>query len=358
MKTKLQKVSFNNKEIYVGLDVHSKTWHSTIIIDDFMKRKSFHADPEKVAEYLLKEYPGAKIWAAYEAGCFGFNIQRRLTAAGVKTKIFNPADIPTSDKESKQKTDKNDSKRIALSLKSSLVEGIYIPSIESEQDRILLRRRRDIVKKTTRVKNQIKAMLKIEGISYPAEYEDSRKHWSKRFISWLNGIKFPKSSSNYALDSYLRELEFIKSEKLIVSKQIHALSKSEQYAAHCSLLRSLPGVGLTTAMTVLTEIIDITRFKRGDGFINYLGLSPTEHSSGENRRIGHMTKRCNHYLRSLLIEAAWIAVRTDPAMTAYYSTRLKEMGKTKAIIKVARKLALRLRHAWLSNEQYVCSVLQ
>lgn len=352
MKTNLRKIDFQNQVLFTGLDVHQKTWHATLLIGEVQKSQSFERNPEKFAEYLKKNYPGATYKLAYEAGCFGFWIKERMEPLGIETIVVNPADIPTTDKDNRQKTDKNDSKKIAWALRSGLLNGIYVPDKEAQEERDLLRRRSDLIKKSTRIKNQIKAKLKFYGIEYPERFEKSGTHWSKCFLQWLASIKFESSSMKFVMNSLLREIKFIREEILIVTKQLRSLLKSEKHAEDTRILKSIPGIGEIATATILLEIMDIKRFKTSNEFLSFVGLAPTEHSSGIKRQIGHLNRRCNASLRTVFIEAAWIAIRNDPALTLYFNNCLKRGTKTYAIVKVAKKLANRTRYVWLNQCEY------
>jgi len=357
MNRKLIKVDFTNKEIFVGLDVHQKTWHATIIYEEVMDTRSFTASTGKFSEYLKRNYPGAKFKVGYEAGCFGYWIKEQLEAEGIETIVINAADIPTTDKEKRTKTDKIDSRKIAMAIKHGYSKGIYTPDREAQEHRSLTRRREDLSRKSTRAKNQIKALLKFYGISYPEEYEETSKHWSRQFMNWLQRIEFRTTRGKFIMESLVKELLFIRQEILLTTRQIRELSKSEQYREQYQILKKIPGIGLMSAMTILTEVVDIYRFKNKDEFTSYLGLSPTEHSSGESRKTGHMTKRCNHRLRTIYIESSWIAIRKDPALMEYYNESYKKIGcKPKAIVKVAKRLAVRTRYLLMSKNEYVIGV--
>ena len=122
---------------------------------------------------------------------------------------------------------------------------------------------------------------------------------------------------------------------------------------------SAPGVGLISSMTLLTEIVDFKRFKNLDSLASYSGLSPTEHSSGDKRIIGHLNRRCNSRLRKVLIESAWTAIRWDEELRSFYDRQVAERRKPKgeAIILVAKKLLSRIRYMVLHNEPYVSGVV-
>jgi transposase len=342
------------KNVYIGLDVHNKTWFGTIICDNVIdKTKSFEPDSEKLYSYLSKRYPGANYYAAYEAGYFGYWIYRELTFLGVDVIVVNPADIPTSDKDRRSKTDKNDSKKIAQSLNAGLLTSIYIPTPEEEERRSLVRHRDDLVKKSTRLKNQIKSFIKRHGIKYPEEFADSRRNWSRNFIKWLNTIKLSTKYGTMTLESLLHSLDFFGSELSNINKELHEMSETEELSNTISILKSIPGIGIINALTLQTEIMEIQRFSSGDKYISYVGLSPTEHSSGENRHIGYLNRRCNSRLRKVFIEASWIAIKRAPALEKYFIESSNKIGKVKSIVKVARKLANRTRYLLLNNENYI-----
>ena len=150
------------------------------------------------------------------------------------------------------------------------------------------RQKQDLTKKSTRVKNQIKGLLKYYGIRYPEEFDDSRCHWSKKFIGWLGSIKFETSYGKQCMESYLRELEFIKSEILTINRQLIKAQKEGFYKQEVEILKSIPGIGNVSVTTIMSELIDINRFIKRDNYLSYLGLAPTEHSSGDKRKIGHL----------------------------------------------------------------------
>jgi transposase len=356
MTTNKSKVlDFSGKSIYIGLDVHYKSWSVSLYSDEFeLKTFSQPPQPSVLANYLQKHYPGANFKAVYEAGFSGFWAQRELALMGIDCRVIHPADVPTSDKDKRQKTDKIDSRKLAKAIKNNEVDGIYIPSIEMQEDRNLLRARQKTVRDKTRVKNRIKSYLKFQGISL--QEFDYRK-WGKKYIKELKGISFSTSSGTLALVAYIHELEFLEEQENILDKQIKQLSQTVQYKENVSLLLSVPSIGLTSAMIFLTEIGDIKRFERLDNLCSFFGLIPNSHSSGDNERIGHITKRGNQFLKSILIECAWVAIRKDPALLQCYKELLTRMDANKAIIRIAKRLLSRIMHVLLKKDKYQLGVL-
>jgi len=138
--------------------------------------------------------------------------------------------------------------------------------------------------------------------------------------------------------------------------EVQALAQQERYRSQVDLLISVPGIGKLTSMILLTELGDITRFKKLDHLCSYIGLIPNVYASGEKERIGGLTNRGNRQLRSNLIESAWVAVRNDPALTQCYHKLCSRMNGNKAIIRIARKLVNRIRYVLINQQEYVMAV--
>lgn len=179
MKTKINKTSFKGQNIYVGIDVHLKSWKITIMLEHFVY-KTFSMNPSSIElkEYLSKNFPDGNYYSAYEAGFCGYSVHRELVKLGIKNIIVNPADIPTTDKERKQKEDKRDSRKIAKSLRNGDLQGIFVPDINTMELRSLVRHRKTIVKEICRNKNRIKSILHYYGIKIPNELDSASKYWS------------------------------------------------------------------------------------------------------------------------------------------------------------------------------------
>ena len=154
-------------------------------------------------------------------------------------------------------------------------------------------------------------------------------------------------------------MELLRKELLNISNQIRKLMRSKKYKKLYYLLRSVTGIGPLTAASLITEIGDMKRFKNFYHLNSFIGLLPMEHSSGEREQKGRITVRKHRQLRSDLVECAWTAKRTDPALALYYSEQIKKGKNGKAaIVKVARKLLSRIRYVWLSGEPYQTAVVK
>jgi transposase len=359
MQTQINKLDFNGQNIYVGFDVHLKSWKVTIMTDNLIiKTFSQTPSPDALHQYLNNNFPGATYHSAYEAGFCGYWIHNKLVSLGINSIVVNPADIPTTDKEKVQKEDSRDSRKIARSLRSGELIAIYVPSLKTLEDRTLLRTRALLVKDLTRYKNRIKSFLYFHGIEFPEQFNKPDTHWSKRFLLWLESISMLEKSGKIALNALITGSKNIRASILQINREIRLLSQTPAYKDPEKLLRSVPGIGLLTAMTLLTELETMSRFSNIGRLCGFIGLVPSTHSSGDKDKVGDITPRGHHVLRNALIESAWVAVRIDPALMKSYHEYCKRMEPNKAIIRIAKKLLSRIRFVLKNNQAYVCSVIK
>jgi transposase len=354
---KSNKLDFSGQPIYIGLDVHKKSW-SVSIFTRYGEYKSFSQPPkaEKLIQYLQQHFPGALYHSVYEAGYCGFWIHDQLKDKGVDNIVANPADIPTRDKERRTKRDRIDCRKLARGLRAGEIEGIYVPSRWKLEDRSLVRTRLSMGRKQARCKNQIKSMLLFYGVVIPEQKEMG--HWSRRFIRWIEGIGMERASGDMALKMHLEELCHLRQIIAKLNRALLALARAEEYRPWVSLLKTIPGISSLTAMILLTELGEIMRFRSIDRLCGYVGLIPDSQSSGEKEYVGGVTRRGHSHLRWVLIEASWIAVRKDPALMDAFNQYCKRMRKSKAIIKIARKLLNRVRYVLKNQAEYVPCVIE
>jgi len=347
---------FNGQNIYVGMDVHDKSWKIHVFSDEFeLKSWSQQPDVERLSNYLQKHYQGANYLLAYESGFSGFWIQRAFQARGIDCRVVHAADVPTNSKEQIRKSDAIDSKKIAKGLKNGDLNFIYVPDVQLELDRQLVRSRSTLSTESTRVKNRIKALLKLHGMPIPPY---GTKHWSRKFIAWLKRQEFAGLSGNLTMKNLIEELQFYDIQKKQVDTSIKSLSQKDYFNTNVKLLQGVPSIGLLTAMILLTEIGDISRFKRFDELCSFCGLAPNCHDSGEIKQSTGLSRRGNERVKTALIECAWIAVRKDPALLLYYKEQIVKMKAQKAIIKVTRKLLSRIRYVLIHQKQYELGVIK
>lgn len=351
-----KRIDFSGQDFLVGLDIDARKWRVTIRHDG-MQLKAFSMDPSPsiLARHMHQHYPGGRYHSVYEAGFCGFWIHRELIRLGFDNIIVHPADVPTSHKEKDRKSDPVDSRKLARELESKKLKGIYVLDEFHEQLRSLVRLRGKITANNTRVKNRIKGYLYLNGIPMPGRSECT--HWSNRFIGWLESLELATEAGTLYLRLCIAELRYHRQQRAQVTKSLRTLARSSDINRIIKLLCSVPGIGFVTAITFYAELVDMDRFSKGDRLAGFVGLVPSVSGSGSTEHVRGLTRRRNRYLRYLIIEAAWAAIRKDEAMLYSFNQLTKRMKKQDAIIRIAKKLLNRLRYVWREEVPYCTGVV-
>jgi transposase len=241
------KLDFTGQQIYIGVDTGIKSWKVCIMTEQ-IEHKTFTQPPrvDVLAKYLHRNFPGAHYHCVYEAGYSGFWIHDELRASGIDCIVVNPADVPTKSKEHTHKTNGVDARKLCRNLRSGELDAIYVPARRSLEDRSLIRTRYGFVRKQTRCKNQIKALLAFYGISIPEDIVSS--HWSRRYISWLEQeIVFKRPSGDQALKSLLEELVSLRQIIVHLTRQIRAVVHEEPHNTSVHHLMTVHGISTLSA---------------------------------------------------------------------------------------------------------------
>lgn len=339
----------NIPKVFIGMDIHKKSWSVSIQTDLFF-HKTFTMPPSacELANYIDSHFQNHEVLLSYEAGCCGFSAARYFLNLGWEVLVVNPADVRKSDKDRYMKTDKCDARLLSNQLKIGALKGIYIPSEEQEQLMSLARHRSQLTRKLRQAKSHIKSMLLFHGVKIPDEFDNS--NWSVAFLSWLKEVKFSSSTGDYSLKAKIRMYEFVKQEYLETANELRAYCR-KNFKTDYYLLKSIPGIGGFLAGVILAECGDIRRFNTEGQFASFIGIVPGIHASGDSERSLGITPRCRSQLRSYLIEAAWVAVRKDPEMQAYYRKHIGKNPKT-IIVKVAHKMSRRILSVIKNEKMY------
>lgn len=344
-----KKLQFSGETIYCGLDVHKKNWKINTRLSG-IELKGFSQNPDAflLSAYCKKHYPGAAVKVVYEAGFCGFGIQRSLSELGIECIVVNAADVPSSDKERKRKDDKRDARKLSRELSKGELEGIYIPDIEMEQARTLVRGRYRLVQDQTRCKNRIRHMLLFSGVKLEVDSE----RWSQKYLKEIERAVCQTTALKTALTLSIEEYRQIRCLIKQATQAIRKLTGEPRFEAVQKYLQSVDGIGLTNGMVIQTEIQDINRFKTLDQLCGYAGFVPDIDSSDERMTIKGITGRCNEFLREALIESSWMLISKDPAMLMKYNDYRRRMGKNKAIIRIGKHLLGRIRFVWKNQKKY------
>ncbi|MBN1481205.1 IS110 family transposase [candidate division KSB1 bacterium] len=349
------KKDYTGQDLFIGIDTHARQWKITIRTrNTILRTLSINPKPKDLLTFLHNQYPGAHYSSVYEAGFCGFWIHRQLLDYGIHNIVVNAADVPVMHKEKDRKDDKIDSSKLARELSKDNLIAIYVPAEQQQQLRSLCRVRFKIMQNMTRVRNRIKSHLYFNGIDMPSRSETN--HWSARFIAWLESIEFSHQPGKDCLELYIEELKEHRARLLKITRLLRHYAQQAHLSPIFELLYSVPGVGFVTAVTFITEIMDIARFQTFDQLASFVGLVPSTSSSDEKKTEKGITKRRNCYLRHLIVESAWVAIRKDPVLLAKYDNLCRYMKKQEAIIRIAKKLLSRIRCVWLNRQPYVIGV--
>ncbi|MHA2070080.1 MAG: IS110 family RNA-guided transposase [Candidatus Thorarchaeota archaeon] len=231
-----------------------------------------------------------------------------------------------------------------------MLKKVHVLSEEERADRELVRTRRQIVEHRSNVARQIKSKLLFHGIESPFS---SKQRWSKIYMKWLRSLAMNHTAMALSLEFLLDLYEQLTVQIKKITKKVMELTKNEQYAHKVALLRSIPGVGMLVAIEILVELQDMKRFKSGEKIASYIGLTPSEYSTGQTTRQGRITRCGNKRVRTSLVEGSWILIDRDPVMRLKYERLKHRKGAKRAIIAIARHLIIIIRSMLLSNEPYV-----
>jgi transposase len=315
-----------------------------------LKRLTIEPRVEDLVNYMKRNYPGGTYKFVYEAGFCGFWIVRKLRELCYEAIVVNPADVPTMQKERLTKTDRIDSRKLSRELENGSLRGIYIPTPEQQSLKSYSRLREQTVKQQTRLINRIKGFLNLHGVKILY-----KSILTKKAKIWLKGLEFTNEVNRMYLDTLIEELESNNKCLNEVNKHIGEICKKVQDIEYIS---SAPGIGNVVAFTLYSELFDIKRFKNLDNLVSMVGFIPVVSSSDEREKVGGLTHRGNKYLKKMLIQAAWRAMKKDPALTLVYSKLTKRMTGQRAIIKIVKKLLNRIRHCWLNHQYYSLAVVE
>jgi transposase len=344
----IDKRDYTGKTVYMGIDVHKKTYCCVSMCEgEIVKRDTIPSTPEGLLVYLRKFFPGATIKTAYEAGFSGFHLHRYLIDNGIHNIVVHAASIEISARD-RVKTDKRDALKIAVQLSAHRLKGIYVPTLERESKRNVSRLRTNFWKLRQRVGVQFKSLLFTQGLINGNDDTRLSQKWITQKLLQIEEGNYQKDFY-YSVKFYAKEWEDLTQKLKEIHKELKIQADDEK-SIH-AIYESVPGIGLIHARELANELGDMRQFRNEKKLFSYTGLTPSEYSSGEHVRQGHISRQGRSILRKILVEASWTAITKDPSLREAYN-RLSHRGGKRAIVGVARRLVGRIRSCLFSGTLY------
>jgi transposase len=323
---------------FIGMDVHKKK--IAIAIADAGRQGdvrlfgSINNDVDSLNKFIRKI--GCKkdqLRFVYEAGPCGYVIYRHLTANGIDCMVTAPSLIPKKSSD-RIKTDRRDARNLARLHRSGELTAVYVPHQEDEAIRDLSRAREDARIVSRKAKQRLNAFLFRNGFVY-----SGKTHWSKAHMNWIVNVTMPHRAQQLALDEYVDALNEALQRVDRLTDQIRTIVSQWRMAPVTDALQAARGVSVITAVTIIAELGDLSRFDHPSQLMAYLGLVPAEHSTGEHIRRLSISKTGNAHVRRVLVEAAW-AYRLPARRSRLIRNRQK--GLAASVCRISWKAQLRL----------------
>jgi len=291
--------------LYVGLDVHNDSIAVSLAPSDSAEVRRYgiiggqHADVLQLLKRLQAAHPGAVLKFCYEAGPRGYPLCRFIRQQGAPCLVVAPSRVPRQPGD-RVKTDRRDADQLARLLRAGELTGIYVPDPQDEAVRDLIRARYQVQRQQHRARQQLKMFLLRHNIRYAGT-----KAWSAAHLRFLATVKMPFAEQQFVFQEMVNGITEAGQRLARYEKQIAAVVEGWRWAPVVQALMSLRGVAVLTAATLVAELGDLNRFPSAPQLMSYLGLCPGEHTTGETRKQGGITKMGNGIARKALIEAAW-----------------------------------------------------
>ena len=330
-----------NSVVYVGMDVDREKIAIAVLgaTESELSRESvIRNEPSAVRKFFTRLKENSEVFACYEAGCFGFELYRQLTEMGVACMVAAPGLIPHRPSD-RVKTDRRDARTLVRALRNGDLTGVFVPTKKDESVRNYLRMYEDTKVNLKRVKQRLLHFLLRRGLRYK-----EGSNWTAKHKRWIRCLEMEHPIDQETLSEYLCQIDDLEERCHRISSRIEELSEEDKYRDRVATLKAFKGVQTLTALSLLVEIGDFRRFAAADQFMAFLGLVPSERSSGGRRRLGGITKAGNSYLRKLLVQSAW-------HYRSYHSDSLRmkkrRAGLEASLVNYASRAGRRLNRKYL-----------
>lgn len=289
---------------YIGLDVHKRSIAVAARQGTAVREEQLPHERAVVTRWARrwKRKSQGRLVCAYEAGACGYALQRQLAGLGIECQVVAPSLVPRKPGE-RIKTDRRDARKLAEYLQGGHLTEVHPPTPAQEAARDLCRAREDAKQDRMRCRHRLSKLLLRRGQTYTP----GRKHWTGIHRAWLKTLSFDEPAAQIVFDDYRLAVAQIDARIEALDRQIEVLAQQAPYRAAVGALRCFRGIDTRTAFGLVTELHSIEHFDRPGRLMAFVGLVPSEASSGERQRRGAITKAGNGHARKLLIESAWHA---------------------------------------------------
>ena len=336
---------------YVGLDVHKDSIAVAVAYAGREAPKSLGTIPhtkKAVTKFVDRLYLEKKAFLlCYEAGPCGYTLYQNLTAMGMDCQVVVPP------RNEKIKTDRRDALRLARLLRAGELIEVWVPDREQEAVRDLCRCRADFKAQQQKLRQQLNAFVLRHGHHWPT----NRKRWTQKHLEWLENLDFPYGSQTEVRDEYIAAVRLSSSRMIDLDQKLNQALQNWSWAPLANSLIALRGFDQLSAVTLLSELGDISRFNSPNQLMGYLGLVPCVYSSGPHHRTGGVTQAGNRHARQVLVESAW-CYRFPARQTAYMNRKAEGASAYAQAIawKAQKRLCGRYRKLITAgkNQKVVC----
>lgn len=335
------------KIAYVGIDYHLNSLTIAVLIEgetDFYNIMKIPNTDSAILKNMRKLSKSFEIKACYEASFSGYSFQRKMASWGYHCDVIAPSLVPKK-KGDRRKNDSRDAKTLAKSYRVGDLAIVHVPTEEEESVRNLIRCRLSFKDLEKHTKNQINSLLHTQSIVWPD------KKWNVKHLSWLSNLQMPQKHLQTILDEQLGLLRYIQSRLDSLDNEIESIAKNDIYSPSVKKLRAFKGIGTLTAMILIAEITDFRRFPNARALMAFLGLIPSEESSGDKHRPGAITKTGNSRVRKHLVEAVQHCAK-NPKVSSLMNKNLSQVDARSANIAVEcmNRLHKRYWHLMFKNK--------